>query len=90
MSWHDDFQKELDDKQNEIKRQFQQEEAYIDSVVVDVFGNPKGQELIGIFEKYFVDVPVADPEKSAQIAFYREGQNSVVRMIKGSFHRQHK
>lgn len=37
-------------------------------------------ELIAILKESFIEqVPVADPAKDAQHAFFREGQNSIIK-----------
>jgi hypothetical protein len=42
--------------------------------------NKDGKELLDTLKDALVDkAPVADPEKSDNHAFYREGQNSIVR-----------
>ena len=42
----------------------------------------QGRELLAIFKESLIEMaPVADPSKDANHAFFREGQNHVIRSI---------
>jgi hypothetical protein len=44
--------------------------------------NREGKEWLAIMKESLVEkLPVADPSKDANHAFYREGQNSILRSI---------
>jgi hypothetical protein len=44
--------------------------------------NREGKEWLAIMKESLVEkLPVADPSKDASHAFYREGQNSILRSI---------
>jgi len=44
--------------------------------------NEQGKELLAIFKESLIEMaPVADPSKDANHAFFREGQNHVIRSI---------
>ena len=47
-----------------------------------VFGDEDGAKLLEWLEQVYLDQPVAVPGADASYAFFREGQNSVVRDIK--------
>lgn len=43
---------------------------------------PEGVELMALLKESFIDqVPVADPGKEASYAFFREGQNAMIRAL---------
>tara|TARA_B100000700_G_scaffold323297_1_gene426745 strand:- start:3438 stop:3716 length:279 start_codon:yes stop_codon:yes gene_type:complete len=43
------------------------------------FSTPAGQRVLEYWEKQFMSQPVARPDIDAQVAFFREGQNSIIR-----------
>ena len=44
--------------------------------------NAEGAELIAILKDSFIEkLPVSDPDKSSNHAYFREGQNSVIRAL---------
>lgn len=51
----------------------------LNRLVLRVFGNEEGQKLIDWLVTTYTDQPVAVPGADASYAYYREGQNSVVR-----------
>ena len=63
------------DKQNvEIINKF-------DQLAWSVFTTPQGKELLTLLTDQFLHASVANPNDSAAIAYWREGQNSLIRRI---------
>jgi len=51
----------------------------LDNLFLKVFGCKEGEQLLDELRIYFIDMArVADPNLSANWAFYRQGQNDVV------------
>lgn len=48
-------------------------------LMLRVFGTEEGQRLLAWWREQLLEQPVAVPGSSPDFAFYREGQNSVVR-----------
>jgi len=62
---------------------YSKEQEYFLSLCYAVFKiDKKGKEWLGFMKDSLVDkLPVADPTKDSNHAFYREGQNSIIRAI---------
>ncbi len=43
--------------------------------------NPQGEELLKFLDVLFIRRPVADPSQPIHFAYYREGQNDLVRKL---------
>ena len=56
-------------------------------LVLRVFGTDEGQKLLGLLREQFLEQPVAVPGSTSDFAFYREGQNSVIRDIEARIKR---
>ena len=69
------------DPKNQQKMQ-QKSERFL-QLCYNVFeDNEQGRELLAIFKESLIDMaPVADPSKDASHAYFREGQNHVIRSI---------
>ena len=50
-----------------------------------VFGTPEGQELMKYLEE-IMRAPVAMPEKNANFAYWREGENNIIRLFRAASH----
>jgi hypothetical protein len=55
------------------------EQDVIDKLHVDVLGTPLGRRLLAYWKRRYLDEPVCAPGDGADLAFHREGQNSVIR-----------
>ena len=51
----------------------------LNKLCLRVFGSEDGQKLMAWLDEAYLSQPVAVPGSGASYAFYREGQNSVVR-----------
>jgi len=56
-------------------------------LVLRVFGTDEGQKLLGFLREQFLEQPVAVPGSTSDFAFYREGQNSVIRDLEARIKR---
>ncbi len=46
--------------------------------------NSGGKKFLEFLEAYYIkEIPVADPASDSQHAFWREGQNSIIRQLRG-------
>jgi len=79
MGW-DAFEK-LDEKNVEVLNKF-------DQLVCSVFATPNGKELLSLLTDQFLYASVANPTDSAAIAYWREGQNSLIRRILGAINKK--
>lgn len=48
-----------------------------------IFNTPLGKELMEFLEE-IMQAPVADPNRDANFAFYREGENNMIRRVKAA------
>ena len=46
-----------------------------------IFNNPLGKELMEFLDE-IMKAPVADPNRDINFAFYREGENNMIRRLK--------
>jgi hypothetical protein len=53
----------------------------LNKLCLRIFGSEDGQKLLKWMDSAYLDQPVAVPGSDASYAYYREGQNSVVRDI---------
>lgn len=44
--------------------------------------NPEGKELLKFLYVAFIRKPVADPSKNSNYAYFREGENNIIRKLK--------
>jgi hypothetical protein len=51
----------------------------LNKLCLRVFGSEDGQKLMQWLDQAYLDQPVAVPGSDPSYAFYREGQNSVIR-----------
>ena len=51
----------------------------LNKLCLRVFGDEDGQKLMGWLTEAYLNQPVAVPGSDPSFAFYREGQNSVIR-----------
>lgn len=61
------------------------QEAKIDLVSIDFarcFHGQGGKEVLEYLTKYFLEQPVANPDANSSWAYFREGQNDIIRRIK--------
>jgi hypothetical protein len=61
------------------------QEVKIDTVAIDFakcFHGQGGKEVLEYLTKYFLEYPVANPGENSNWAYFREGQNDIVRRIK--------
>ena len=57
-------------------------QKFIDLTYATFKANPYGAEWIELMKENFIEkVAVADPSKDEKHAYYREGQNSIIRAI---------
>lgn len=54
----------------------------LNKLCLRVLGSEEGQKLVQWLDSAYLDQPVAVPGSDASYAFYREGQNSVIRDLK--------
>jgi glucose-6-phosphate dehydrogenase assembly protein OpcA len=67
---------------NEISldiRDSQQAVEDLNKLCLRVFGTEDGQKLMGWLRASILEQPVATPGSDSSFAYYREGQNSIVR-----------
>lgn len=51
----------------------------LEQLACSVFTTPNGKELMKLLTDKFLYAPVASPADSAAIAYWREGQNNIIR-----------
>lgn len=56
-------------------------------LMLRVFGNEDGQRLLAWWREHLLEQPVAVPGSSPDFAFFREGQNSVIRDLEARIKR---
>ena len=71
-------------------RDVQQQRDDLDRLVLRVIGNEEGQKLMQWLRDAVVEQPVALPGSDPSYAYYREGQNSIVRDIEARLIRARK
>lgn len=59
----------------------------INRLILRVFASEEGQKLLAWWHENLLEQPVAVPGSTPDFAFYREGQNSVVRDIEARIKR---
>jgi hypothetical protein len=64
-------------------KKFKAEQKHMEGIVYRFFGlNPEGKELFEYLKRYFLlNIPTAHWNVSSNYAYYREGENSMVRRI---------
>ena len=62
----------------------------LDRLTLRVFGNEDGQKLLKWLRDAILEQPVALPGSDSSYAYYREGQNSIVRDIEARLIRARK
>lgn len=62
----------------------------LDRLALRVFGNEDGQKLLAWLRQTVLEQPVALPGSDSSYAYYREGQNSIVRDIEAKLIRARK
>jgi hypothetical protein len=70
---------ELEDSPNTDVRDVSQATEDINKLCLRVLGSEDGQKLLQWLRDALIEQPVAVPGADPSFAFYREGQNSVVR-----------
>jgi len=70
---------ELEDSPNTDVRDVSQATEDINKLCLRVLGSEDGQKLLHWLRDALIEQPVAVPGADPSFAFYREGQNSVVR-----------
>lgn len=68
-------------------REVNQKREDLDRLVLRVMGSEDGQALLRWLRDTILEQPVAVPGASSDYAFYREGQNSVVRDLEARIKR---
>lgn len=72
MSWDN-----IHNKQNVAGRS--KDDEKMDALLNDVFNSEQGRQLIKLLERKYICAPVANPTHDANYAYFREGQNSIIR-----------
>ena len=62
----------------------------LDRLALRVFGNDDGKKLLQWLRDSVLEQPVALPGADPSYAFYREGQNSVIRDLEARIHKARK
>ena len=62
----------------------------LDRLALRVFGTEDGQKLLAWLRQTILEQPVALPGSDSSYAYYREGQNSIVRDIEAKLIRARK
>lgn len=83
MSWDD---LEALDQATDI-RDVEQKRDDLDRLTLRVFGSEDGKKLLQWLRNTTIEQPTAVPGSSSDFAFYREGQNSIVRDIEARINR---
>jgi hypothetical protein len=71
-------------------RDVQQQRDDLDRLVLRVIGNEEGQKLMQWLRDAVVEQPVALPGSDPSYAYYREGQNSIVKDLEARLIRARK
>lgn len=58
-----------------------------DGLCSAIFSSEQGNELIKILSQKFLAQPVADPKFNVNHAYFREGQNDLVRLLRTAIKR---
>lgn len=61
-----------------------------DALIAKVFKSEDGKKVLEFLEERYVKSPVCVPGQPESQGYYREGQNSMVRMFKSAIIRQEK
>lgn len=61
-----------------------EEDKRFSQLCYSVLNNPDGKELLKFLHQKFLIAPVADPDRSVNYAYYREGQNDLVRKLRAA------
>lgn len=69
------------DSYKELEDSVQKDVVRLAHMTHSVFATDEGQTWLKEISKTTINKTVADPEKSSQWAYFREGQNSVIRSI---------
>lgn len=68
---------------NEAQRQQEIEEVKkFESLCYAVLNNSQGKELLKYLSVKFLNAPVAEPTKNTNFAYFREGQNDLIRKLR--------
>jgi len=67
-----------------------EEQQHFNSLCYQIFNTPTGKELLK-YLNMIKNLPVADPSKDSNFAYFREGQNDLIRILRSSikFHINH-
>lgn len=60
-----------------------EEQKQFDSLCYQIFNTPTGKELMK-YLNMIKNLPVADPSKGSSSAYFREGQNDMIRILRTS------
>jgi len=60
------------------------EGAELDEAISALFTSPLGVLVLESLRARTIEMPVARPERDAQYAFFREGQNDIIRQIQAA------
>lgn len=73
----------------QINEELQREAAQkqFDSLCNTALNNPAGHELIKLLSQKFLAKSVADPRLNVNYAYFREGQNDLVRLLRTAIKR---
>ena len=71
-------------------RDVKQQRDETDQLCLRVFGDEDGIEMIAWLRKTILEQPVALPGSDSSYAFYREGQNSIIRDLEARIIRARK
>ena len=71
-------------------RDVKQQRDDTDRLCLRVFGNDDGKEMIAWLRQTILEQPVALPGSDSSYAFYREGQNSIIRDLEARIIRARK
>ena len=59
-----------------------------DAMVAKLFRSPTGKKVLEYLEERYIKSPVCIPGRPEGQGYYREGQNSIVRMFQSAIYRQ--
>jgi len=60
----------------------------LDKLIADVFKTSAGKKLLSYLEERFVKLPVCVPGQKEGEGYYREGQNSIIRLFINAIQRR--
>ena len=86
MAGWDDLEQSLPLDVRDVK----QKRDDTDRLCLRVFGNDDGKEMIAWLRQTILEQPVALPGSDSSYAFYREGQNSIIRDLEARIIRARK